>query len=521
MDTDKKVLNLNLDDILPNRFQPRIKFDENAIKELSASIKEHGVIQPIIVRKIGDKYEIIAGERRYKASVMAGNNTIPAIITDLDDKTSAEVALIENVQREDLTPIEEAVSYRKILDMGLTQEELANKLDRNQSTIANKLRLLNLDEEVQEALLNERISERHARSLLKLSDPNDQRAMLQKIMSERLTVRKTDEAIDAVLNNKSSSINSNINALENGKEEVIMNNNTNNNIFNIPSEPIINDVDTSVNDDTEIMNNFMPLRDETVDKLNLDENKQEKINPGFMDVDKIEEQAQDIYTEKPTVNIDELLQSSNNNVNNNQSLEIIDDGDQESSDEFDLQPGKFFNFAPEHKDEPIVNKEQEKEMVEKSFMDNNFNNDFVNEATPIAEKEESKTVEEQASNMFDGSSNFNDFFNPVLHDQGYHKDVDIEPEEINIDDDDDGGNIQSPIPEIDSEIISTPELNEIPEVVKTPVRIDTNVAGDLKTVINTIRSCAQTIEKYGFVIDTEELDFEDSYQVIFRIEKKK
>ena len=154
----KEVFILNIDDILPNRFQPRIKFDEKAILELSESIKKHGVIQPIIVRKIADKYEIIAGERRYKASVIAGRKTIPAIITDIDDKESAEVALTENVQRQDMTPIEEALSYKKILDMGyLNQSELAIKLGKTQSTIANKLRLLNLSDEVQEALLEEQI----------------------------------------------------------------------------------------------------------------------------------------------------------------------------------------------------------------------------------------------------------------------------------------------------------------------------------------------------------------------------
>ena len=129
MNEERKVVQLNVDDILPNRFQPRIKFNEDAILELSESIKEHGVIQPIVVRQIDDKYEIIAGERRYKASLMAGKQTIPAIITDLNDRDSAEVALIENVQRKDLTPIEEAVSYKKILDIGyLTQEALADKL---------------------------------------------------------------------------------------------------------------------------------------------------------------------------------------------------------------------------------------------------------------------------------------------------------------------------------------------------------------------------------------------------------
>lgn len=197
----RKVVELSIDDVLPNRFQPRIKFNEEAINELSKSIQEHGVIQPIVVRPIGDKFEIIAGERRYKASCMANLKTIPAIITDLNDKDSAEVALIENVQRENLTPIEEAISYKKILDMGyITQEALAVKLGKTQSTIANKLRLLNLDDEVQEALLKEKISERHARSLLKLTNKEEQRMMLKRIISERLPVRKTDEEIEKLLN---------------------------------------------------------------------------------------------------------------------------------------------------------------------------------------------------------------------------------------------------------------------------------------------------------------------------------
>ena len=113
MQIDRRVVDLDINDVLPNRFQPRIKFNEISIQELSDSIKKYGVIQPIVVRKIGDKYEIIAGERRYKASVLAGKTTIPAIITDLNDKDSAEVALIENVQRQNLTPIEEAISYKK------------------------------------------------------------------------------------------------------------------------------------------------------------------------------------------------------------------------------------------------------------------------------------------------------------------------------------------------------------------------------------------------------------------------
>ena len=199
MEAEKQVQNLPLEDVLPNRFQPRIKFSEESIEELANSIREHGVIEPIVVRRIGDKYEIIAGERRYKASQLAGKDTIPAIITNLDDNDSAEIALLENIQRENLTPIEEAISYKKILDMGYTQEALAKKIGNKQSTIANKVRLLNLTDEVQEALLENKISERHARSLLRVTDPTLQVLMLGQIIKGRYTVRKTDEEIEKLL----------------------------------------------------------------------------------------------------------------------------------------------------------------------------------------------------------------------------------------------------------------------------------------------------------------------------------
>jgi len=246
------VVYLDLNDILPNRFQPRIKFNEDSIIELSESIKEHGVIQPVVVRPIGDKYEIIAGERRYKASVLAGKDKIPAIVTNLDDKNSAEVALIENVQRKDLTPIEEAISYKKILDMGyLTQEQLAIKLGKSQSTIANKVRLLNLCDEGQEALMDENISERHARSLLRLDSFTQQREILKKVIDERLTVRKTDEEIDKMNGENNISVES-------------------------PEQEI-------------------------------DENTFSPSNPGFVDVERIEESAQDIEEPKKEVNFGELL----------------------------------------------------------------------------------------------------------------------------------------------------------------------------------------------------------------------
>ena len=195
-DARDEVVQLYLDDIIPNRFQPREVFDEKALKELAVSIKEHGVIQPIIVRNVNGKYEIIAGERRYKASALAGLTKIPAIIRDLDDKESSKVALLENLQRKNLNPIEEARTYQKILEIDeMTQEELAKTMGKSQSAVANKLRLLSLPEDVQESLLKEQISERHARTLLNIPDTKKQKEMLKRIIDEKMSVRNLEEEI--------------------------------------------------------------------------------------------------------------------------------------------------------------------------------------------------------------------------------------------------------------------------------------------------------------------------------------
>ena len=237
MDTDAKVLQVNIDDIIPNRFQPRIAFDEKALNELASSIKEHGIIQPLVLRKLGDKYEIIAGERRYKAATLAGLTTVPAVLSNIDDNKSAEVALVENIQRRDLTPIEEARSYKNLLDKGyLTQEELAKKMGLSQSTIANKLRLLNLDDQVQQALLDNKISERHARSLLTLENKDDQVKWLDRIVNERLTVRKLDQELKKAMNNNENTevdvplvnLDPNLEEIQNNAQDI--NPQTNNNV---------------------------------------------------------------------------------------------------------------------------------------------------------------------------------------------------------------------------------------------------------------------------------------------------
>lgn len=205
---EREIIEVSLDDIIPNRFQPRLSFDEQGLNELAESIRQHGIIQPLVLRKIGDKYEIIAGERRYKASYIAGLTKVPAVIIDLNDNESAEVAIVENIQRKDLSPIEEAKSYKKLLDRGyLTQDQLASRMGKNQSTVSNKLRLLNLDEKVQDALLNNKISERHARSLLKLDNKEEQKEVLDKIIEKRLNVRDTEDLINRKLNGEEEFIN--------------------------------------------------------------------------------------------------------------------------------------------------------------------------------------------------------------------------------------------------------------------------------------------------------------------------
>ncbi|MBE6082944.1 nucleoid occlusion protein [Sporanaerobacter sp. PP17-6a] len=188
--------------IKPNPYQPRKNFNKRALEELSQSIKTYGLIQPISVRKLcNESYELIAGERRLRASEMAELEKIPAIIVNYKDKDSAMVALIENLQREDLNFIEEAEGYNNLIkDHNFTQQELAEKLGRNQSTIANKLRILKLPDDIKKELLENNLTERHARALLRLPDDEYRRKTLEKIIKSDFTVKKTEKLIDDILN---------------------------------------------------------------------------------------------------------------------------------------------------------------------------------------------------------------------------------------------------------------------------------------------------------------------------------
>ena len=622
MEFEKRVVDLDVNDVLPNRFQPRIKFNEDSINELCESIKEHGVIQPIVVRAMGDKYEIIAGERRYKASLLAGKQTIPAVITELNDKDSAEVALIENVQRKDLTPIEEAISYKKILDMGyLTQEELATKLGKTQSTVANKLRLLNLDEEVQEAVLEEKISERHARSLLKLSNMSEQRELLNKIVENRLTVRKTDEEISMLLNGTNI-----VNSEERDSEKVLAPSNEledkqienpfkimpivsdkvptfdSTNVIRKDSfmeEPIIiiddpeqlpaiNEDQVTVNPTEEFnpfkleneennviadsMQNNIPsnpiedIQPATLENSNIQDDNilnSFDINPGFMDIDKIAEDAKDIpaVVEKNPVDINSLLKPSIIG----QQDPIVQEVPEEKNEE-ELKVGKFFSL-PIDEDKDIENNglAAEKNVATGITEVFNFDLDTNNEPKEVEtltseiQSPQDLLPSEVTQNVEILTSVFNEkpvsginelnnsvetskieespistVVDPILEENIISEN--IIPENVvetlttepvvpqmpsedltnNLITPDFDFNISSPV-EREEFVVTEPVSSEDMPVPTMSIPAPTNK--NISNAVELIRNSSKQLEQMGYVVDTEEFDFETAYQVIIKIEK--
>lgn len=191
-----KIVQISVDQIHASRYQPRLKFDEEALVELSESIKENGLIQPVTVRQINDHYEIIAGERRYRACKLAGYKEVPCYIMSPSEDQAAQMALVENVQREDLSAIEEARSYLQIMrQSNLTQEQVAKKIGKSQSAVANKIRLLNLPDEIQEGVIDGKITERHARAMLS-APSNKQKDVYHEILEKSMTVRETELYIE-------------------------------------------------------------------------------------------------------------------------------------------------------------------------------------------------------------------------------------------------------------------------------------------------------------------------------------
>lgn len=185
----------------PNREQPRKKFDEDALLELSESIKLYGVLQPLLVSDKKDYYEIVAGERRWRAAKMAGLKEIPVVIKEFSAQEIVEISLIENIQREDLNPVEEAMAYRRLIDeFKLKQDEIAERVSRSRTAVTNSLRLLKLDARVQQMMVDEMISAGHARALLGISDAEKQYSVAMRIFDEKLSVRETEKLVKTILN---------------------------------------------------------------------------------------------------------------------------------------------------------------------------------------------------------------------------------------------------------------------------------------------------------------------------------
>ena len=548
MQIDRRVVDLDINDVLPNRFQPRIKFNEISIQELSDSIKKYGVIQPIVVRKIGDKYEIIAGERRYKASVMAGKTTIPAIISDLNDKDSVEIALIENVQREDLTPIEKAISYRKILDMGyMNQEELAEKIGKSQSAIANTLRLLTLSEEVQEALLEVKISERHARSLLKLKNEKDQVKMLNRIINERLTVRRTDEEIEKMMFDEEpiridDDANTNVPfqnvPLEQPSQPEILpiNEVPTTPVYDVQEEPSLVDVpvtpiyeapevpmyepytepvqETYETPEVPMYEPYTEPVQETYEtpevpmyEPNTEPVQETYETPEVPMYEPYTEPVQETY-ETPEVPMyepyTEPVQESEYDIptdlsnNSFTDLNLPDfETDTEQNNEYSDMPS-FMNISQIEKNAEDIIK-PEKPLVD---MDELLKPDAN---MPANENNQDDESESDNGEILKPGKFFNFFDNEETID---------EPEE------------QVSTNQFDLNNFYTEDNNAQTDEVRNeeqPAPVPTNntyVANDIKTGINTIHDCIKTLEKYGFKVNMEELDLNDKYQIMLDIDKK-
>ena len=203
--TSKKTgeLMVKISLVEPNRNQPRKMFDKDSLDELTKSVKQYGVLQPIIVKKIGNRYEIVAGERRWRAAQAAGLSEVPVVVRDYDDQKAKEIAIIENIQRTDLNPIEEALAYKSLIEeYNLTQEELSDKVSKNRSTITNSLRLLKLSKNIQQYMIDGQISSGHARALLSLEDEGKRELLALDIMKRSLSVRDTEKAAKALSKKK-------------------------------------------------------------------------------------------------------------------------------------------------------------------------------------------------------------------------------------------------------------------------------------------------------------------------------
>jgi len=484
---ENEVVYLYLDDIIPNRFQPRQVFDEKALKELAVSIKEHGVIQPIIVRNIGNKYEIIAGERRYKASALAGLTKIPAIVRNLDDKESSKVALLENLQRKNLNPIEEARTYQKILELDqMTQEELAKTMGKSQSAVANKLRLLSLSDDVQDALLKEKISERHARALLAVDNQEKQKQLLNKIIANKMTVRELEEEINPKPKEKIAT--ADIEKLLN-REPVSVNENTsvnvpslsNLNLDNNNSVKVVPTSNSSVN--TSMPNNsdididystppkFIDYGDEKI--ADIQDPLLKSTASSELNLDELRNNAQDINVkeEKPSMDMDSLLKvNPTGDVQPEQNMNSNFKFFQPDSDDSSVSGGQTSQASM-----PSNNNQSALDALLSSSVTPTNNTPTPDSLLNVNRGE--NQVEEKNEVPYLDTYN-----NPFAH---------------------------NPIFSDDVEKIMGKKIEEGQEVPKL----------DFNDCLDVVRDAVKRIEQSGFKVESEEMNFEKNYQIVIKIAK--
>ena len=484
---ENEVVYLYLDDIIPNRFQPRQVFDEKALKELAVSIKEHGVIQPIIVRNIGNKYEIIAGERRYKASALAGLTKIPAIVRNLDDKESSKVALLENLQRKNLNPIEEARTYQKILELDqMTQEELAKTMGKSQSAVANKLRLLSLSDDVQDALLKEKISERHARALLAVDNQEKQKQLLNKIIANKMTVRELEEEINPKPKEKIAT--ADIEKLLN-REPVSVNENTS---VNVPSLPNLNldnnnsakvvptsnpSINTSMPNNSDIdidystPPKFIDYGDEKI--ADIQDPLLKSTASSELNLDELRNNAQDINVkeEKPSMDMDSLLKvNPTGDVQTEQSMNSNFKFFQPDSDDSSVSGGQTSQASM-----PSNNNQSALDALLSSSVTPTNNTPTPDSLLNVNRGE--NQVEEKNEVPYLDTYN-----NPFAH---------------------------NPIFSDDVEKIMGKKIEEGQEIPKL----------DFNDCLNVVRDAVKRIEQSGFKVESEEMNFEKNYQIVIKIAK--
>lgn len=565
--TINSVIEISNDDILPNRFQPRKHFDEKETLELATSIKEHGLLQPIVVRRIGNKYEIIYGERRFKANLLAGNDTITAIVNEFNDKESSEVSIIENIQRQGLNPIEEAISYKRRLDMGdITQEELAKKVGKSQSALANKLRLLNASDNVQDALMDKKISERHARSLLKLKSLKDQDILLERIIKERLTVRKTDEEIEKMNNNEINNLNQPINDMTSpimgnimpNNSEIQMNDNTISAQNPVVSNPFVNNEEVSqpqtdiplTPDNNSVETTTVPLNNSVI----TPQPEINQLNQNNLGNTSIINDTPIVESSEPNLqNVDSIGSINNGNINSEVNLNPIEninndilmpnnqDNNQININSIPTPIDELINSNPVMLDQPIGKPSPSSNLDIFNNTDTLLNSNIqsqpvvenevpVNQDVPVLDTSFLDNVLPQQQNVEPVVTEPVNDLPSFIPEQPVETNIGIVTPVVDL-----NQNIQQPQQQPVQDLPLNP-INTQPEVMNPtePIIVpptetqydpimpqDTNVAPniDFKTIINLIRQCSDTIEKCGYKIDSEEYDLGNNYQIVFKIEK--